>query len=193
MTLWRSVSLVAAGLSAAMMSHAVAAGFDAVPRPYNPGNAPVHITAAWSSEADAPSDQVLTLAISEMVPFPPGASATAVVTPTEGLTLTHLGFDHKLGTHCTNGSPRWDVETTDGSSYAFGCAAGIHDIDLPAVGWERVTFSCSDVQVLKGLPGSCPLGTAQTVRVLQIVQDEAASTTLDNLGVNWAVIQSPAK
>ena len=163
-----------------------------IPTANNPGNAPVRIIASFSPDVDAPSHQALTLAISDMVTFPPGASALAVVSPVDGLKVMHLAFDHKVGTHCTNGSPRWDVETTDGSSYAFGCAAGIHEVDLPATGWERVTFSCEDVQVLKGLSGSCPLGSPQTVRVLQVVQDEAASTTLDNLDVNWNVLrQSP--
>jgi hypothetical protein len=164
-------------------------GWTVVPSALNPGNAPVMITALWSPDPDAPSQHALTLAISEMVTFPPGASAIAAVAPIEGLTVTHLAFDHKLGTHCTNGSPRWNVETTDGSSYAFGCAAGIHEVGLPAAGWERVTFSCEDVQMLKGLYGSCPLGSLQTVRVLQVVHDEAASTTLDNLDVNWNLLR----
>ena len=160
-------------------------GWTVVPSALNPGHAPIEITAAWSAASDAPSHYALTLAISKMVTFPPGASALATVSPVDGVKLSHLGFDHKLGTHCTNGSPRWSVETTDGSSYAFGCAAGIHEAGLPSDGWERVTFSCEDVQVLNGLYGSCPLGSPQTVRLLQVVQDEAASTTLDNLDVNW--------
>jgi hypothetical protein len=159
------------------------------PSANNPGNAPIKITASFSPDADAPSHYALTLAISDMVTFPPGASARAVISPTEGLKVTHLAFDHKVGTHCTNGSPRWDVEATDGSSYAFGCAAGLHEVGLPATGWERITFSCEDVQVLKGLSGSCPLGSPQTVHVLQVVHDEAASTTLDNLNVNWNVLR----
>ena len=163
----------------------------AIPSVYNPGNAAVTITALWSSDAEAPSRHSLTLAISKMASFPPGAAAIAKVSPVDGLKLTHLGFDHKLGTHCTSGAPRWDVETSDGSSYAFGCAAGIHEVDLPASGWERITFSCEDVQVLNGLLGSCPLGTSQSVNVLQIVQDEAASTTLDNLDVNWKAAGLP--
>ena len=77
-----------------------------VPSVHNPCNAPISITAGWSVDDDAPSRHPLTLAISEMVTFPPGASAVAAVGPVEGLKITHLGFDHKLGTHCTNGSPR---------------------------------------------------------------------------------------
>ena len=187
------------GLTALILASSVtvtlpvrSSGWTANPSAYNPGNVPVKITALWSSDVDAPSRHVLTLAISEMVRFPPGAAARAVVAPTEGLKLTHLGFDHKLGTHCTNGSPRWDVETVDGSSYAFGCATGIHEVDTPAPGWERVTFSCDDAGVLNGLSGSCPLGSPQAVRLLQIVQDEAASTTLGNLNVNWNVLAPSA-
>jgi len=183
----RSVALVVVAFSAVIASTVPGrgTGWTVVPSAHNPGNAPIEIRAAWSAASDAPSHHALTLAISKMVTFPPGASALATVSPVEGVKLTHLGFDHKLGTHCTNGSPRWSVETTDGSSYAFGCAAGIHEVGLPADGWERVTFSCEDVQVLNGLYGSCPLGSPQTVRVLQVVHDEAASTTLDNLDVNW--------
>jgi hypothetical protein len=191
MKLWKSLApLATVALTVGSLSPTLpAAQFSITPAAYNPANASVAIAATWSRSANAPSGRALTLAISRMVSFPPGASATAVVTPVDGLKLTHLGFDHKVGTYCTPGSPRWDVETTDGSSYAFGCAAGLHDAHVPAIGWERITFSCSDVQVLKGLAGSCPLGSAQTISLLQIVQDEAGSTTLADLNVNWTVAQ----
>jgi len=58
---------------------------------------------------------------------------------------------------------------------------------LPGSGWERVTFSCSDVQVLAGVEGTCPLGSVQVVSSLKIVHDEAGSTTLDNLDVYFVV------
>ncbi|HUK34018.1 MAG TPA: hypothetical protein VLV86_08925 [Vicinamibacterales bacterium] len=181
-----SVLLVMSGITVTPVGGAMTA----LASIYNPGDAPVRITAAWTPDDEAPSRRALTLAMSAAVSFPPGAGAAAVVSPVDGVTLTQVGFDHKLGTHCTNGAPRWDVETSDGSSYAFGCAAGIHEVELPAGGWERITFSCEDVQVLNGLRGSCPLGTSQTLKTLQIVQDEAASTTLDNLTVNWTVVRA---
>jgi len=183
-------SLVVAGLALSLgIVSTSPVRWTVTPTANNPGNAPIKITASFSPDADAPSHSALTLAISNMVTFPPGASALAVVSPVDGLKVTHLAFDHKVGTHCTNGSPRWDVETTDGSSYAFGCSAGLHEVGLPATGWERITFSCEDVQVLKGLSGSCPLGSPQSVRVLQVIQDEAASTMLDNLDVNWNLLR----
>ncbi len=186
----KHLTLTLAALSLGIVATPVrGTGWSVTPSAMNPANLPVNITAAWTSALDAPSHHALTLAISELVTFPPGASAIASVSPIAGVKLTHLGFDHKEGTHCTNGSPRWDVETTDGSSYAFGCAAGIHEPELPADGWERITFSCDDVQVLNGLSGSCPLGSPQVIRVLQIVHDEPARTILDNLNVNWNLLR----
>jgi hypothetical protein len=186
-------SIVQAGLAAIVFASTFALvgadeKFRVNPAPYNPGDAKVRIDAAWKPVQFGPSPHALVLNISEIVAYPPGASATAVVTPIDARTVSHLAFDHKVGTHCTTGSPRWDVETTDGSIYAFPCAAGVRQADLPAPGWERITFSCADVQVLKGLPGSCPLGSAQTLSLLQIVHDEPGSTTLDNLDVDWVVI-----
>jgi hypothetical protein len=37
--------------------------------------------------------------------------------------------------------------------------------------------------------GSCLSDHHQTVRVLQVVHDEAASTALDNLDVNWNLLR----
>jgi hypothetical protein len=188
--------LFAAALAIVPLTPAAENGtLQTIPSAYNPNEAPVRITAAWVSGVRfpdvAPSNHPLLLEISDTVPYPPGASATAIVTPVEGLKLTHLAFDHKIGTYCTNGSPRWDVETTDGSVYGFGCASGVRLVDQPVTGWERIMFSCTDVQVLKGLPGSCPIVSAQTVSRLQIVQDEAGSAMLDNLDVNWVVMSRP--
>jgi hypothetical protein len=166
-----------------------------IPSAYNPGKATVRITAAWVPyggfpDIGAPAYELI-LAISDMVPYPPGASARALVNPVKGYKLTHLAFDHKIGTNCTNGSPRWDVETTDESVYAFGCASGLHQVNFPALGWERITFSCVDVQVLSGSAGSCPLGSPQSLSLLQVLQDESGSTTLANLDVNHTLMGKP--
>lgn len=169
------------------------AGFDVIPSAFNPARADVRIKAAWTPGAGVSDgiasndDQGLVLAISDTVEYPPGASAVAEVTSGQGHTLRHLAFDHEIGTHCSGGSPRWVVETTDGGVYAFGCSAGVREVDLPGSGWERITFSCSDVQVLTGVDGTCPLGSVQTLSALKIVHDEAGSTTLDNLDVDFVV------
>ena len=184
-------------LGCAMLS-ARAAGdgtLQAIPSAYNPAKADVRIGAEWVGRAGAPdpggvTGNGLVLSISDTVAYPPGASAVATVTPAEDRHLRHLAFDHKIGTHCSGGSPRWVVETTDGGVYAFGCASGVRQIDLPGAGWERITFACEDVQVLTGVPGTCPLGSAQMLSALQLVHDESGSTTLDNLDVDFVVVRA---
>src|SRR5581483_1575571 len=43
------------------------------------------------------------------------ASADATIKPIANVgVLNKLGFDHKIGTQCTGGSPRWDVEDANG-------------------------------------------------------------------------------
>jgi hypothetical protein len=189
-------AVVVAIMTLAVSAWAVENGkFQIVPSAYNPGKATVRITAAWVPYVGLPDigapDNELILAISDTVPYPPGASARALVNPVKEHKVTHLAFDHKIDTYCTNGSPRWDVETTDESVYAFGCASGIHQVNLPTPGWERITFTCTDVQVLNGPAGSCPLGTGQSLSLLQVLQDESGSTTLANLDVNHVMMGKP--
>lgn len=164
------------------------------PSAFNPGNAAVSITAQWRPHEGVPGghpDHGLILAISALVPYPPGASADATVEGVNGMVLNSLGFDHKLGTYCTNGSPRFSVETVGGGNYAFGCAAGTHTPIAGAPGWERITFSNADVQVLSGppWPGFGTAGAAMSF--LQLLMDEAGSTTVDNLQVNGIVVDKP--
>jgi hypothetical protein len=169
-------------------------GVSVVPSVFNPARTDVRIEAVWTPGAGVPDgvaapndDQGLVLAISDTVTYPPGAAAIAEVRSSGDRTLRHLAFDHKVGTHCSGGSPRWVIETADGGVYAFGCSAGVRQVDLPGSGWERVTFSCSDVQVLAGVEGTCPLGSVQAISSMKIVHDEAGSTTLDNLDVDFVV------
>jgi hypothetical protein len=193
-----SICAAAAFVLAAIVTFAAAAGpkpgppFKAKPSAFNPGGAPVTIVAAWRAHTGLPdagrADHGLILSISATVTYPPGASADATVTPVEGATLTSLSFDHKLGTQCTGGAPRWDVETTDGGVYGIACGSGVHT-PIGTTGWEHISFSCADVQYLSG-PPTCPFG--KTLSFLQVLQDEGGSgTTLDNLEVNGAVMGKP--
>jgi hypothetical protein len=186
--------VMTAATLAASTGTAADGGVAVVPSAFNPARIDVRIKAAWTSGAGvldgvpvSNEDQGLVLSISDTVAYPPGAAAIAEVMLNGGRALRHLAFDHKAGTHCSGGSPRWVVETSDGGVYAFGCSAGVRQVDLPGSGWDRVTFSCSDVQVLAGVEGTCPLGSIQTVSSLKIVHDEAGSTTLDNLDVDFVV------
>lgn len=177
---------------------ALAAGpYKAHPEAFNPDAVPVTIVAEWkpgTGRAGTPdagkSNHGLTLGISDTVLFPPGASADATITPVVGDTLATLGMDHLVASYCTNGSPRYSVELSNGGSYAFGCASGLHAVG--GDGWETITFQNGDVQVLGGpaWPGFSP-ATGETLTFLQLLQDEEGTTVVDNLVVNGVAIKKP--
>jgi hypothetical protein len=113
-----------------------------------------------------------------------GASADATITNTDGLRLrgrwvsgvgdTGLGFYYNNGMHCTGGSPRWDVELSNGGIYAFGCGTGTH-LSTSSPGWTRVYFTDTDVQELSGpsWPDCFSTNTSSCgILFLQVLDDE---------------------
>jgi hypothetical protein len=191
----RRIALALSGaIVLALAGTALAMNLQAKPEVFNPGHAAVSDAASWVPGAGVPGgsdNRGLLLLMSQTVAFPPGASADATIKPVKNLKLSSLGFDHLVGTYCTNGSPRWDVETKDGGVYAIGCASGTHsNAGMPA-GWERITFGNGDVQHLSG-PAWPGFGNAK-LSFLQVLVDEGPSATvLDNLKVNDIVIGSGA-
>jgi hypothetical protein len=182
------LALVFAGIAAGDDANRLSAKTSA----FNPGHALVSDAASWVPGAGVPTKRAnpgLVLIMSATVSFPPGASADTTIEPVKGLRLTSLGFDHMKGTYCTNGSPRWDIETANGGVYALGCSAGTHStVGMPS-GWERITFGNSNVQHLSGpaWPGFGTPGAKLTF--LQVLQDEAGATVLDNLQVNGMIVR----
>lgn len=156
-------------------------------------------SAAWTPGTGLPdagrSDHGLNLGMSANVAFPPGASADATVTKVGGLVLTSLSFDHKLGTQCGGGAPRWNLEFTDGSVYGIPCNEGTHSPVVGFPAWEHIAFSCADPSAAAPLsgPGGCAFG--KTLTFAQVGFDFCitcpGSTTLDNLELNDCVMGKP--
>jgi len=187
-----AAAVACAGLTGAALADSH--DFNASTSRFNPGHAPVSIGAHWVPGLGIPGQGSgqggLLLAISQTVAFPPGASADATITGVKGKVLTELGMDHLMGTYCTNGSPRWDVELSNGGVYAFGCSAGTHSAIPGASNWERIRYGNADVQNLSG-PAWPGFGNACCkVTFLQVLSDEGPSATvLDNLDVNGTLIR----
>jgi hypothetical protein len=124
------------------------------------------------------------------------ASAGATVENVEGSVLDELGFDVFHGGHCGAGAPRFDVTTTDGSVYFFGCAYGIHTpaSDRPIL-FTRVRFSDADaVRQLGSTPPWPGFGRVRVARI-DIVFDEGTDvgsgfTALDDIDINGELIGS---
>jgi len=122
------------------------------------------------------------------------AAALATVENVEGRVLGELGFDVFVGGHCGAGAPRFDVTTSDGTVYFFGCAYGSHSAapDRPLT-FERVRFSDADAQPqLVGDPPWPGFGHARVASIV-IVFDEGTDegsgfTALDNIDVNGELV-----
>jgi hypothetical protein len=77
-----------------------------------------------------------------------------------------FGFDYFLQGHCGAGSPRFNLQTTDGVTHFFGCRYGQHSEGAP--GWGRVRYTAADA-----LP---PIPPKSTVEFLYLVMDEGTDT-----------------
>jgi hypothetical protein len=116
------------------------------------------------------------------------AAAGATITGLATSTLTELGFDYQTGTYCAAGAPRFNVYTTAGTYYFFGCTYGTHT-DL-GNGWTRVRFNNADAYPADGVT-TFPGFASTTVTGVQVVQDEEGQALLDNIDVNGTLIGSP--
>ncbi|HEX3100125.1 MAG TPA: hypothetical protein VHQ41_04135 [Patescibacteria group bacterium] len=112
-------------------------------------------------------------------------AAGADITGEEGIILTSLGFDYKTSGYCSLGSPRFNVYTTSGVYYFFGCNYGTHT-DL-GNGWTRVTFNNADAFPSDGTTVFPGFGST-TVTNMEIVMDESGQATLDNIMINGSTV-----
>jgi hypothetical protein len=110
--------------------------------------------------------------------------------------LTELGFDVSNDSHCGAGAPRFNVYTTSGVYYFYGCIYGIHTAaPQDPVNWTRVRFAAAD-----GFPsdGTHFISSWENVIVtgIDIVFDEGTDqgngyAILDNIDVNGTLIGKP--
>ncbi len=121
------------------------------------------------------------------------SAAGADIKGVKGITLTELGFDYRNGFHCGAGAPRFNVVTTDGLSFAGGCANGTHTPIPGQPGWTRVRINPSDSSQM--FP---PIPPDATVLSIGIVFDEGTDAaggpdstgfaTLDNIDINGTLV-----
>jgi hypothetical protein len=123
------------------------------------------------------------------------ASAGATVDGAEGLTLTELGFDYRNDGHCGAGAPRFNVYTTAGTYFFFGCAYGVHTPVPGHADWTRVRFGNADAFPADGVTAFPGFGTA-VVTGIDVVFDEGTDqgvgyVMLDNIDVNGTLVGKP--
>ena len=176
--------------------------FKAKPSTFDPGATGI-VSAKWVTHqglGDAgKSDHALVL--QKQGTTATEASAGAAISKVKNLTLTELGFDYEVGTHCGGGAPRYNVTLTSGPTFFFGCAHG--DVvgtmtDSQGDGWNRVRFTDLDAFPADGVSVWPGFDTAQ-VQSLTVVFDEGTDTPVtgaglvrvDNLDVNGKLMGKP--
>ena len=110
-------------------------------------------------------------------------------------TLTELGFDYRNDGHCGAGAPRFNVYTTAGTYFFFGCAYGVHTPVPGTTDWTRVRFLDADAFPADGVTPFPGFGTAVVIGI-DIVFDEGTDVgpgfaMLDNIDVNGMLIGKP--
>jgi len=104
-----------------------------------------------------------------------------------------LGFDYLIGTPCTGGSPRFNVDyrLPDGSpafSFVGGCGNDNEQTPASTPGWNRVRFDLQD-------PGEAfpviPVGS--TIDDISLVVDELGQYNVDNIRFRTEVADRPGR
>lgn len=183
--------LVAAALLA-LGGTAQAAGIKAKPWVYDPDHTGLS-QANWVTQVGLPdagkSNHALYLAKNGATSENTAAGASIDGAPTS---LTELGFDYRNDSYCGAGAPRFNVYTSTGVYYFYGCTYGTHT-PAPAdpANWTRVRFAAADGYPSDGV-SYITSWSGVTVTGIEIVMDEGpGSALLDNIDVNGTLIGKP--
>lgn len=126
-------------------------------------------------------------------------NAASGATVTYSGVLNSLGFDYRNDGHCGAGAPRFNVYTTSGTYYFFGCTYGTHTTSTENTNWTRVTFSNTDAFPADGVTAWPGFGNV-TVTGIDVVFDEGTDIVgqgtpgqayLDNIQVNGVYAGKP--
>jgi hypothetical protein len=163
-----------------------------VPSVYDPDESDA-VASAWR-----PFDHLgRALVLSKQTTTATDAAALATVEHVDGERLDSLGFDFWSGGHCSDGAPRFDVTTVDGTVYFFGCAYGKHTPSPLRHGFTRVRFSDADAAPQLASDPPWPGFGHVRVRSIVVVFDEGTDdgsgiAVLDDIDVN-GIVASPGE
>jgi hypothetical protein len=144
---------------------------------------PGGVVARWDNSVGNPAPSIY---LAKTAPTTDCSAAGIDVNGVSGGTVSELNFDFK-GV-CNGGSPRFDVVTTSGYTYFFGCN-NVTPTDA-GNGWQHVQFSPADAQ--SQLATNPPFTATTAVQSVQIVLDVQGSAYIDNVSVNNQVIGAPS-
>jgi hypothetical protein len=172
----RALFTLTAAFTLAVAAPGMAAGgkVKAQPGIYDPGATGI-VVADWQGgvgEPDVGSNGSQGLVLQKNGPTETNAAAGAEILGFEGQAVSELGFDYKTDGYCSGGSPRFDVQTTDGFYFVGGCGNAVPEDR--GNGWSRVRF---DTSAITG-----------TIEYVEVIADEQGQSVLDNIDVNGTLI-----
>lgn len=105
--------------------------------------------------------------------------------------VTELGYDLRKplttadprGSHCGAGAPRFNIITSDGTTYFIGCNSPPPTTQTAGNGWLRLRWGSSTGPLMAYGPSGLVDISAKQVRELSIVFDEGQDTGPDNFGL----------
>ncbi len=131
------------------------------------------------------------LLVSKNGPTADCSSSGANITKVKGITLTEIGFDIRNGSHCSGGSPRFDVQASDGFHFLGGCGNGTQTPAPQDPLWTRVRIDPTNPS--QSFP---VIAAGATIQSISITFDEGTDTAggmpglavLDNIDINGALV-----
>jgi len=155
------------------------------------------VTSAWLAGMGLPDDGKtlnpdtrdphVGLLLSKNGPTVNCSSAGATITGVEGMPVTELGFDYRLGSHCGAGSPRFNLTTSDNVfHFVGGCANGTKTLSpQDPTEWARIRFTAATQFFPAVAPGA-------KIKSLSILVDEGTDLTSveDVFGIGLSVVDN---
>jgi hypothetical protein len=162
------------------------------------------------TEGDARDKLNQGLLLSKNGPTAANAAAGAELKGVRGISLTELGYDIRKpppelaahgprGSHCDNGSPRFNIALRNGAVFFIGCASPPATTDVPGEGWHRLRWGA--LGVVAGFSSSCPdpnvpcpiVGPVESIDILfddgrDAGTDLFGMADLDNVDVNGTLV-----
>jgi hypothetical protein len=116
------------------------------------------------------------------------ASAGARIKGVKGITLTELGFDIRIGTHCGAGAPRFNVVTSDNVLHFAGCSASTLEPST-STAWQRRRISPTNAaQWSPTPPGTMAVNSISIVFDEGQDNDPVGLAIIDNIDINGTLV-----
>lgn len=171
--------------------------YKVVPFEFDPGGTMI-VSSEWGRNQGLPDQKGnhnYALLLTKIGKTSTNAASGANITNVHGITLTELGFDVRTDGHCGAGAPRFNVNTTDGTTHFTSCAATPPSatlVDPQGNTWLRLRFDLTSAST-DVFP---PLTPGEKVASIQIIFDEGTDngqgyTFLDNIDINGVLVGQP--